>query len=371
VEQRENGNACEISSRSHDVQTVEDALKKANIDDAIWTVDRCVINSWEVAAKVKDASGEKLETRPLWQVKVWLKRRIAKVFTDVADALVERMAKHAPRYKTPKYLKSKAPRHCLEISLNDVHFGKLAWQRETGEDYDVEITETVYQNAVVDLVAHAERYRLDRILFPVGSDFFHVNNADSTTRAGTLQDVDGRWAKVFEAGCAAVINAIDYCREHAPVDVFYVPGNHDFDTAWHLALYLKAWYRHDKAVIVDAEPTSRKYRSYGVNLIGFTHGNEEKHADLPTIMASEVPEQWAAAQVREWHLGHYHKVKETRHVTADTFGSVRVRVLPSLSGTDAWHYRKGYVGNMRAAEAYLWAFEHGYVGHFSATARRN
>jgi hypothetical protein len=64
-------------------------------------------------------------------------------------------------------------------------------------------------------------------------------------------------------------------------------------------------------------------------------------------------------------------MKETRHVSADTFGSVRVRVLPSLSGTDAWHYRKGYVGSMRAAEAYLWSYDDGYAGHFSASARRD
>lgn len=371
VEERDGGNTCEIASKSHDVQTVEDALRKANVDTAVWMVDRFVVNSWEVAAKVKDGDGnETMQTRPLWQVKVWLKRKVAKVQEDVANALIERMAKHSPKYQTPKYLKSAAPRYALEVSLNDVHFGKLAWQRETGNDYDVEITEAVYQNAVADLVLHAERYKLDRILFPVGSDFFHVNNADSTTRAGTLQDIDGRWAKVYESGCAAVINAIDFCRQHAPVDVFYVPGNHDFDTAWYLTRYLDAWYRNDKAVTVDAEPTSRKYRSYGVNLIGFTHGNEEKHADLPTIMASEVPDQWAAAKVREWHLGHYHKVKETRHVTADSFGAVRVRVLPSLSGTDAWHYRKGYVGTMRAAEAYLWSYDDGYAGHFSVPARR-
>ncbi len=99
--------------------------------------------------------------------------------------------------------------------------------------------------------------------------------------------------------------------------------------------------------------------------MGFTHGSDEKHADLPTIMAGEVPRHWADTTHREWHLGHLHKRKETRFNAGDTYGAVTVRVLPSMTGTDAWHYQKGYVKGCRAAEAYLWSYTEGYKAHFS------
>ena len=47
----------------------------------------------------------------------------------------------------------------------------------------------------------------------------------------------------------------------------------------------------------------------------------------------------------------------------ERFGTI-IRILPSLSGTDAWHHEKGFVGNTRAAQAYAWGKETGYKGHF-------
>jgi hypothetical protein len=52
----------------------------------------------------------------------------------------------------------------------------------------------------------------------------------------------------------------------------------------------------------------------------------------------------------------------------ETYGGVVVRTLMSLSSTDAWHFRKGYVGNQRAAEAYLYD-RGGLVGSFVANVR--
>jgi len=83
-------------------------------------------------------------------------------------------------------------------------------------------------------------------------------------------------------------------------------------------------------------------------------------------MASEAPDAWAKSKHREIHVGHFHKRKQTQYLAGDTFGGVTVRVLPSLSGTDAWHFSKGYVKGLRAAEAYLWSKRGGYTGHLSA-----
>jgi len=43
--------------------------------------------------------------------------------------------------------------------------------------------------------------------------------------------------------------------------------------------------------------------------------------------------------------------------------ALRGRRTPSLGGTDAWHYGKGYVHSPRQADLFLWGRETGPVGY--------
>lgn len=365
-------NSLHINSVDDKIKTVAQALKKAEVDLDIWEVERFSVNSWEVGMKLttRNEKGavltEKPKVIPLWQVKVWIRRKVPKIFTDAADGLQKRMAKWAPKYPKFTWNRPLQDPHMLELALFDVHFGKLAWEMETGQNSDISLTEEFFDLAVKCLARKASGFNVEEIVIPLGQDFFHVDNPTKTTVNGTPQDVDTRYAKMFETGVIACVKAIDFLMNIAPVKVLYVPGNHDRTVAWHLVSNLAAWYRQTKAVTVDATPTLRKYSHYGINLIGYTHGDQEPHRDLPLIMAAEVPDMWANSKFREIHSGHFHKKKEVVHKTTDSFGPVVVRTLPSLSATDSWHYGKGYVAWRRAAEAYLWGKDSGYGGHFSA-----
>ena len=361
-------NSWTIEASDPEIKTVEDALNRAKVDLMIWEVERVVVNGWDVTMKLKSTAGDKPVTKRNHQIKVFLRRKITESMADAASALLDRMKKHAPKYKSITFKKVADP-HLLEISVFDVHFGKLAWGRETEVNYDLHIAEKVYAEAVEDLLSKTNGYNVERILFPIGQDFFHVDNQQNTTVNNTPQDTDGRLAKIFAAGCMACVNAIDTMSQIAPVDVLWSPGNHDRTTSWFLTAYLSAWYRNNKQVNIDLSPKLRKYYQYGTTLLGFTHGDEEKHSDLPAVMAAEAKELWALTSHHEWHLGHLHKKKEMRYSAGDTFVGVPVRILPSLSGTDYWHYKKGYVKTHRAAEAYLWSKQKGYTGHFSSTAK--
>lgn len=360
-----------IELRSRRIKTLEEALIQADVDLAVWEVEKHIINYWEIGAKLPNqiTGKDELKVEPLRQIKIWLKRIVPTIQERIFSGLTERLEAIDHGKRRRSYTVVRDP-HLLEIALFDAHFGKLAWSPETNEDYDLHIAERLYERAVHDLLMKARGFPIDRILFPIGEDFFHINNAEFTTEHGTQMDVDGRLAKVFETGALAVIHAIDRCIDLAPVTLLWVPGNHDRETSWYLAKYLAAWYRTVKAVTVDAGPQQRKYHHYGVNLLGFTHGDEEPHRDLPTIMASECRDVWGEVRQCEWHVGHLHKRKETRFSAGDTFGGVGVRVIPSLSGIDAWHYRKGYVQNIHIAEAYLWSHERGYTGHLATTFRK-
>lgn len=357
-----NNKAC-LTVRST-IRDLDGVLQAANIDLDIWEVERYVVNKWDNACKLKSADGEYIQATELWQVKVWLRRRNDLQKYNAILSLINKINEYAIEYDVKPRNNGE---YLLEISLFDVHFGKLAWSREVGEDYDLKVAEYLYSSAIEGLLSMAKTFVINNILLPIGQDFFHVNDPSYLTpKGGNKLDADNRLAKIFETGYISVIRAIDRCIQVAPVEVIWVPGNHDPETSLYLCHVIKAWYNKCDAVTVDVEPKTRKYKEYGVNLIGFTHGDEEPQHNLPSIMASEAPQAWANTLFREWHIGHKHKKAESRYLAGDTFDGVVVRTIPSLSGLDAWHYRRGYINPRRAAEAYLWHRDTGYAGHFSA-----
>ena len=360
----DDGDKSTIVSVDRKIKTVDDALKYGEVDRKLWEVERSTVNSWEVSMKKPDGSAMVV---PLWQVKVHLRRKAPKF---VQEGILE-LCKELSRYKSPTLKRPKVIRdpHLAEFSVFDAHFGKLCWGEETGEDYDTKIAELVYEHAVEDMAAKVAGYNVEKIWYPVGSDFFQVNNWAHTTAKGTPQDHDGRFQKVFQVGTKAIIRNLEMLEQIAPVEVFYVPGNHDPATSWYLCAALEERYHDSKWITVDNSSRPRKCQTYGCCMVLFTHGDEEPHRDLPTIAATEYPKEWAASTVREAHVGHYHKKKEMRTVDVDEFQGFRVRILPSLSGTDKWHFSRGYVGGHRAAEVYLWSKANGYGGHFNVNVR--
>lgn len=338
-------------------------LAECGVDRTYWDVERWIANRWEVGAKVDDA----LVTEPLYQIKVWLRpaKGTGAVHLLWRDFLADlrRRAPASPRLPT----RLPAQRsYLLELAPVDAHFGKLAWAAETGSSYDLKWAKEAWRDAIEDLSRKAMGFPISDIALVISNDGLHFDNFVQTTTGGTFQDADTRYAKMFTTYWQECRWAVDALKSRAPVRVIVVPGNHDRQSAFAIGSVLEAWYHKDRRVVVDNAPKLRKYLRYGVTLLGFTHGSEEKHADLPLIMASEARDEWGATQHHEWHTGHFHKAKETRFTAADSFGGVRVRILPSLSGHDAWHYKKGYNVERRAAEAYLFHRDTGYAGHFSS-----
>lgn len=346
----------------------EDIVKQLGYDLRKWKIEKVKFNQWQVAGKRKlgqNSSGrwkaDKLWKSDLYQVTIDLKLRAPKFIGDAIDHLMKNWS--GPQ-KLPiiKRRNSKQQPHLLEISLFDAHFGKLAWAQETGQDYDLSIAEKIYLTAVDDLLQRSEVYNVDQIVFPLGQDFFNTDNWKGETANGTLvESTDDRMTKIFEVGVEAVKWALMRCREIAPTKVLWSPGNHDRSTSWYMCKTLEQYFLGAKAkdISFDLDANQRKYISYGNTLLGFTHSCDEKMSDLPLIMAKEEKKLWAEATYHQWHVGHFHKKKEMKFIAGDTFNGVSVVILPSLTATDSYHYRNGWVSPTRAAEAFLWSRDRG------------
>lgn len=253
----------------------------------------------------------------------------------------------------------------LEISIFDPHFGKLAWAEETGEDYDLQIAEERFKNAVNELVGRVDNLdKVSRIHLPLGNDLFNIDSSENTTTAGTPQDSDSRFAKLVQRVKILLVEVIDALSTIAPVDVSIVPGNHDSHSAFMLGEILDAWYHNDPRININNSPKWRKYYIYGKNSFLYTHGDKEKHADLGIIFATEEPELWAASKYRFAKVGHFHSNKKVDYVSVEDKTGFQIQILPSLSGTDEWHYSKGYLSN-KQAKAYLYHKEKGEIASYT------
>lgn len=358
------GEASMVSKR---VVTLDDLIKHTQVDMKVWEIDRHLAHAYPVASK--DSNGKVAATQ-MHEIKAWFKRRAFAVdeafIRGVVKSAVDGIVGRKPKKPTSK-LAVDDP-HMLEISIPDIHIGKLVWGPETGgASYDSKIATRLALDAAANLWSKACVFPISRILLPLGSDLFHTDTINNTTTAGTAVDSDSRWQKSFRMGVELAIELIEFSRSKTPdgVDVLMIPGNHDFTRTAYLGLVLEMMYRNCPDVRINNSPNPRKYFRFGTTLLGFTHGDKEKHDRLPLILAGENPVDWAQTTHREIHVGHLHSMRETRYVAGNEHGHVRVRILPSLCATDQWHNSSGFVGALRAAEAYVWSYGTGYVGHLS------
>ncbi len=350
----------DLSYKGERIRTLEDLLVYAQVDTRTWEVERHTINKWEVGSRGPD--GETL-TAPLFQIKAWLRRKLVEGrMQDLLSGMFDQFKQAAPSRPTRSTSSSEAG--MLEVSIMDLHYGKLAWGPESGRDYNADIAKNMFWAAVEDLISKGSGFKPGKILFPVGNDFFNTDILGRTTTSGTGQDEMMVWKESFVYGRKLLVQAIDRLREVAPVHVVVVNGNHDTQRAFYLGEVLAAWFGKTAGVTVDNAPTQRKYVHYGANLIAFSHGNHERHANLPLLMATESPEAWARSRHREWHIGHWHVKRHKVFIPAEDQQGVMVRIVPSLCPADAWHASMGYGGKL-AAEAYYWSESDGCVATFT------
>lgn len=353
-----------LSGKGREPLTLDQLMEMSRLDPEDWEVKWCRPGYSEVGAK--NADGELIVER-LFNLQARLQPIVgASAIREVRDRLIEEVREAAHVTSRPWATENPPDRpHLAEVVLFDIHLGMLAWRLETGTDYDMRIADRTVRKAVEGLLDEAAGRGIEEFLLPLGNDFFHtdttVDGKGGATTAGTPQDVDSRWQKAFWKGQELMVWTIRTLLEIAPVRVLVVPGNHDEAKAWYLGEVVRAVFAEDPNVVVDNRPLLRKYHAYGNTLIGFTHGKDEKVRDLPMIMAQAVPELWGRSRFREFHMGHLHAeiVREDK--------GFRCRHLPALTATDAWHFKKGFVGNDREARLMLWSRDRGRVATFHHT----
>lgn len=319
-------------------------LKKLGYDPLVWEVvsSSCRKGQWE--AQVKDGD---VKTLYSYRVNANVKKREGSV---CESALLDAMIKHVNSKKTPKYVPVVVDGENIAIlSIADLHLGKLAWHKECGANYDYKICRERYFYIINSAITYLKGvHNLEKVIFFWSQDFFHYDSLRIETTAGTPQDTDVRWQKLYQEGCKMLVDGIELLKNelNIPIQTFYTRSNHDTQVSFYALQYLYAWFNQDEDVVIDTNPIGRKYVEYGVNLMGFGHGDEEKKR-IHLLMQNEQREAWGRTVSHEFFLGHFHKQM------VNDEGGVVARYLASPTESDAWHYNSGYLGAMKQAQVFI------------------
>lgn len=337
--------ACE-----EDMKSPEKIMEMLGYDYLQWELVSSRHNRWNVYSK---RDGKQL----LYSIRAVVKPRKVELSTDKIEEIINGLTLKLKHVKAPDY--DKNGEYMLEIPMMDVHFNKFAEARLVGSDSSAEETASHFLSVIKNFIKRSTfgNRKFSKVIFPIGQDFFNTDNKLNTTTRGTPQNNDLAHDEMFEKGVDLLYNAIEMCREVAPVFVPFVAGNHDENISYYACSSLKRAYKCGgvKDVEFDIIP-KRKYIEFGNCLIGYTHGNKERNRlEKQNIMAVEQPEAWGRTKFREWHLGHEH------HEDVKGIGGSKYRKINSITATDEWHYESGWVGALRMAQAFVWHKEYGLL----------
>ena len=162
-------------------KSLEEVIKKCKIDLKKWDV--------ESFSTKELSSGDYLWT-------VYFKHRKNEEFN--IESFKKELLKYSP--EVPKINYKNNGKLLLEVAVWDHHLGKLAHFAETGDNYDLKIASALFRDAVDYTISQVTKYEIDKICLPVGQDFLNSDNLRQETTAGTRQDNDSRFSKIFTTG---------------------------------------------------------------------------------------------------------------------------------------------------------------------------
>jgi hypothetical protein len=345
---------------SNRVKSIDDLIKHCKINLDEWEINKYDIGTYEVTGFNGDNNPT---TVTMYRMKAWLTR----IKPELNLKLVKKQLKEDLSDLSPKVERierkrdDKKDKYLLEISAFDLHLGKIGIK---GDKYSLKIAEERLFDAIEHLLYRAQGYYIDKILFIAGHDFLNSDGdwpIPATTK-GTPQFNSNYHIDIYRAGRKLLLKAINYLQEIALVHVMVVPGNHDRESMMHLGDTLELYYEKNNNVKVDNNDCLMKMLVYGKNMIVSDHGDGCKANDIPGIISQRYKNAWSDVDYVEVHRGHLHTNKSTKLQAIEELQGITIRNLSSMSATDYWHDSRGYIGNIKKAQAFLYHRKNGLQG---------
>lgn len=242
----------------------------------------------------------------------------------------------------------------LEINICDAHLGLYTNKFQTNEEANLELSISTLKNTIDKVITKIQKDNtFNKIVISFLGDYLHVDNKANTTTRGTAQDVSTFIPEIFQRGLDTAIDIISNIASLGiPVEVIYIPGNHDEMLGCALMKGASLFFKNNDWVSFDTDQRSRKYRTFGNSLIGWTHGDNLNKANMNSWLQTEARKEFGETLYAEVHAAHFHsqQVQEANGVI--------VRHLPTITPASTWEYNKGYFSN-KAISCFIWDFKEG------------
>lgn len=242
----------------------------------------------------------------------------------------------------------RAPVKCQSDLLNlytltDCHVGALAWRRETGEPWDLQIAEQCLVNTFVTMINAAPPAEVG-VVNQLG-DFLHIDGlTPMTPTSHHVLDADSRYQKMVEVAVRILRRIIEHAlTRHEKVHVLMNEGNHDISGSVWLRVLFAQLYEKNPRVTVEMSPNPYVAILHGKTLLGFHHGHLTKAGNLPQIFAQKFRSEWGQSTHTYIHSGHKH------HVDEKEYPGVLWVQHPTLAAPDAYAARGGWLSRRQAS----------------------
>jgi len=220
--------------------------------------------------------------------------------------------------------------------IADAHMGMMAWGKETGENYNLDIASKRIIDWLGQCVA-ASPASGKAIILDVGDLTHGDDQTNQTPQSKHNLDMDTRHFKTIEATIITMAAAVELAlAKHAEVVVRILPGNHNPNSYLAIMFALHERYRDEPRVKVQKIPGELFVHQFGKVLLSAHHGDKAKAERLVMFLADQYPELWGATRHRFLFTGHRH------HSLIGDIGGVKVEQLRAVTAKDAYAVSHAY-----------------------------
>ena len=337
-----------IEMSENEAKNVDFLLKTHGYDSTLFDLISARNNIWNVQNKVegvKTLYSSRIVVKPKKEYQ-WNKEDIQKLFDSLKTNYKNKIS-----ISHTQYIKND---NLLVVPIADFHYGLLSDKFSTGNDYNLEIAEQIYYQTLNDILNRYNNRKFEKVLFIVGNDFINFDNLNGTTQRGTPQDNASLWFSATTKATQLIINGIDMLTTIAPIDVIYVPSNHDLHTMFGIMQTINAWYRNDENINIDCSPLPRKYYRFGKTLFALSH--DMKIKDALQIVSSEGKDNWTDSKHIICLLAHLHQA-----MVYEKQGYLEIMRLPTISGWSRWSNNQGYIQSEKKNQSFIVSGEKGII----------
>jgi hypothetical protein len=274
---------------------------------------------------------------------------------EARQAAYAAMAEKLPREKPVKAPATCKANLCNLYSYFDYHVGMLAWNREGGDDWDLNIAEVQLHQSFATAVDQSPA--AEKAIVCIGGDWVHTDGLLPLTPASKhVLDADGRFSKIVQVAIRGIRHLVSRALEKHPiVELVVMEGNHDEAGSVWLRHMLSVLYEDEPRITVNNSELPFYVSQWGEVMIGFHHGHKVKNEQLPLLFAAQFPKMWGDTTKRAIHCGHRH------HVDEKEYNGVTVVQHPTLAARDAYAARGGWIAE-RAIQTITYHRQFGQVG---------